>query len=103
MLHTFTGASGKQYAFNVYPAGTSFIDDGAVYIFASYNPYREYFVAYVGETGSMKDRIPGHEKWDCAKEYGADSICVLWENSLLSRLTIEQDLIEAYNPPCNKT
>ena len=103
MLHTFTGASGKQYVFNVYPASTSFIDAGAVYIFASYNPLRNYLVAYISETGSMQDRIPGHEKRDCAKEYGADSICVLWENSLSSRLAIEHDLIEAYNPPCNKT
>ena len=99
MLRTFRDVSGKQYTFNVYASSTSYIDTGGIYI----NPAGNYSVIYVGETRSMKDRIPDHEKWDCAENHGVDSMCVLWETNLLTRLAIEQDLIQAYDSPCNKT
>lgn len=102
---TFEGKSGNRYTFTAYSKDTVFNDVAAVYIFTKRTRNSEgrykYTLLYVGETESLKDRIPSHEKWSCVNRYGVNSICIHRDDSKSSRLTKESDLIDNYNPPCN--
>ncbi len=101
----FTGKSGKKYTFNVYPLGTKFKDIRAVYAFTKRTPKENTHtqaVLYVGESEKLGDRISNHEKLECVKPLGCNCICVHSEDNEVARMAKEKDLIENYDPPCNK-
>ena len=98
---TWLGKSGKAYAYKVYKIGTEFNDIGGNYIFAKLTQANKLTPQYVGETQSLKDRLPNHEKLPCAKRNGATHIHVHANGSSAARLAEEKDLIAAFNPPCN--
>ena len=98
---TWTGQSGKSYTYYVYEIGTRFRDVGGNYIFAKVTPSNRWASQYIGETQSLTDRIPGHEKLPCAQRNGATHVHVHENNSNAARLAEEKDLIAANNPPCN--
>jgi hypothetical protein len=102
---TLKGQS-SSYQFEAYPIDATFNAVGAVYVFTkrtvdpsgsgSHTPI------YIGQTDSLADRIPNHEKWPCIKRENANCICVQLDDSERSRLQKEADLITAYHPPCNE-
>ena len=101
---TFKGRFGA-YAFEVYTTNTIFNPAGAVYIFSKRTPspngtYKHTFL-YIGETRSLKDRIPNHEKWHCVRNYGVNCICVHRDNDANSRRQKEIDLLSVNKAPCN--
>ena len=67
---TFHGNTGT-YNFGVYTTDTVFIDVGAVYIFSKRvvgaDGKGTHTFLYIGETHSLEDRIPYHEKWPCVQ------------------------------------
>ena len=102
---TFNGKTGS-YKFEVYPIDTTFNAVGAVYIFTkrtvdSTGKGTHTFI-YIGQTDSLADRIPNHEKWPCIKRNNANCICVHLDNSEQSRRRKEEDLITGNDAPCNK-
>jgi hypothetical protein len=101
---TFKGKTGS-YSFEVYSADTSFNAVGAVYIFTKRTVDAEgkgsHTLLYIGQTDSLKDRIPNHEKWPCVKRNGVNCICVHRDDDENSRLAKETDLRAANNTPCN--
>lgn len=101
---TFKGKVGA-YAFEVYTTDTVFNSVGAVYIFSkrirSLNGTYKHTFLYIGETHSLKDRIPNHEKWHCVSNYGVNCICVHRDNDANSRLHKEIDLLSLNKTPCN--
>ena len=103
---TFQGKTGT-YNFGVYTTDTVFIGVGAVYIFSkrivdSDGRGRHSFL-YIGQTNSLEDRIPYHEKWSCAQQRGANCICVHQDDEAQSRLEKERDLLLANPTPCNES
>ena len=101
---TFKGKFGT-YAFEVYTTNTVFNSVGAVYILSKRTPgsdgtYRHTFL-YIGETHSLKDRIPNHEKWHCAENHGVNCICVHQDNDANSRRHKELDLLSINKTLCN--
>jgi hypothetical protein len=102
---TFKGKVGP-YNFGVYTTDTVFIDTGAVYIFSKRvvdsNGRGRHTFLYIGQTHSLEDRIPYHEKWSCAQRNGVNCICVHQDDDASSRTSKEADLLAASNPPCNK-
>ena len=101
---TFSGQDAK-YAFEVYPLDTTFNAIGAVYVFTkrtmdSSGKGSHTFI-YIGQTDSLADRIPNHEKWPCIKQNGANCICVHRDDNEQSRLSKETDLCAANSTPCN--
>lgn len=101
----FEGRTGR-YNFEVYPIDTVFNPVGAVYIFSkrrmdavSGKGLHEF--VYVGETSSLADRIPSHEKFAAALYHGANCICVHRDENEVSRLAKETDLRAASLTPCN--
>lgn len=100
-----TGASGKKYAFLVYPWGTSFKPLGGVYAITRATPNQSggqtHTILYVGQTGDLSERFDDHHKEDCFNKRSANCHCVHLEANEKTRLAIESDLIANYNPPCN--
>ena len=93
---TWTGKSGSQYEYTVYLMdSTNWSDVPGNYIFAglSGNVSKP---AYIGETQSFKDRLPGHEKKPCAIRNGASHIHAHVNNGgQAARRAEEADLIDA--------
>ncbi len=102
---TLTGASDIKYAFNVYPYGTEFKAIGAVYYISKRTEKADgtgsHDKIYIGETGDLSERFDNHHKEPCFKMYNANCISIHQESNENKRLIIEEDLIDAYNPPCN--
>jgi hypothetical protein len=103
---TFTGASGTDYKFNVYPWDTNFEEDyGAVYFVTErrrkpdggYSHTR----IYIGQTEDLSTRFDNHHKQDCFDEHNANCVCVHEEQDEDTRIEVEKDLINKYHPPCN--
>ena len=101
---TFKGKT-KTYNFGVYTTDTVFIDVGAVYIFSKRvigsDGRGTHTFLYIGQTSSLEDRIPYHEKWPFAQRNGVNCICVHQDDDANSRLKKEQDLLDANPTPCN--
>lgn len=98
----FKDLCGTSHRFEVYPQGTTFKDVGGVYMFTKINANGTQNVLYVGETGSFRDRPLGwgHEEWGAATRMGLTHICVLQTSN---RVSIQDKLIEGFQPSLNKT
>jgi predicted GIY-YIG superfamily endonuclease len=101
---TFEGKFGT-YAFEIYTTDTIFNSVGAVYIFSkrdvNLDGSGKHSFLYIGQTHSLKERIPNHEKWHCVRSYGTNCICVHRDNDANSRLRKEIDLRAVNKTPCN--
>ena len=91
-----------HYRFFVHRPYTNWADVGGLYIFSYVTESNEWCPLYVGETKSLSDRIPGHEKWREAVTLGATHIHAKAESSRDNRLRIERELIQAYQPYLNE-
>jgi hypothetical protein len=101
---TFSGTSGN-YEFEVYSLNTAFNAVGAIYIFTKRTVDASgrgtHALIYIGQTDSLADRIPNHEKWPCIRRNDANCICVHRDDNEQSRLKKETDLLAAFTTPCN--
>ena len=103
---TLTGGSGKKYQFNVYPLDTEFKALGAVYYISKRTKKADdtggtHEQIYIGETGDLSDRFDNHHKEECFAIYEANCVSIHQESDERTRLDIESDLIDPYDPPCN--
>ena len=104
---TFTGASGTNYEFNVYPWGTSFKKDfGAIYFVTNRTQKSDggysHTRIYVGETEALSTRFDNHHKQACFDSYNKNCVCVYGEQDENERFEIEQNILAHYDPPCNE-
>jgi len=102
---TLKGQSGTEYDFNVYKWDTDFEDIGAVYYISKRTEkpdgYGTHTKIYIGQTGDMLERFGDHHKSECFENHDVNAISIHQEANESTRLTIEEDLIDALNPPCN--
>lgn len=100
---TFKGKSGKSYEYQVFSLWPSLKDEPGNYAFA-YDSGSTISPKYFGETNSLKSRVnENHERWACAKRNGANCVCAhLTSGGVDVRRAEEQDLVDAYDPPCNR-
>jgi predicted GIY-YIG superfamily endonuclease len=102
---TFTGQSGTQYSFHVYPIDQEFKSVGAVYAvtrrYKNPNAGYSHEIIYVGETSDLSTRFESHHKASCFTRHNANCICTHREDDEDSRLTIEDDLVKQHDPACN--
>ena len=102
----FTGVSGSKYEFTAYSRNTEFKAVGAVYFMtrrqkksgAKYS----HTLIYVGETGDLSGRPLSHHRKACFDKEGANCVCIYLEGTKTTRLKIETDLRDNYDPPCNQ-
>jgi len=100
---TFTGKSGKTYQYYLYPMWPDLQAKPGNYVFA-YNDGKTISPKYFGESQSLQERCSdAHERCACAINKGANCIGAhLSSSSADARRLEEQDLIDAYSPPCNR-
>ncbi len=100
-----SGKSGTEYAFDLYPTGTTFKPLGAVYIItmrvAKPTGGGTHTYIYVGETGDLSTRFDGHHKQECFDNNEVNCIGIHLDDSEDSRLSKESDLHEGHDWPCN--
>ena len=100
-----TGASGRAYAFAVYPRADAFKPLGAVFFLAKRIPFAEgeaeYTWIFVGESADISRRPfdPAHKP--CVDRHEANCVCLLMEDDAQARAAVVADLRRAYAPPCN--
>ena len=97
------GASGKKYKYWIYSIDTRFKDEPGNYIFTKLNSAGKWTPVYIGETQSLRDRLPNHEKLPCVNQNGGTHLHAhLTSGGQQARLAEETDLVQKFNPPCNK-
>ncbi len=101
----WTGKSGTDYRFEVYPLGTEFVPLPGVYIFCVLTG-GVYKALYVGETDSLYDRLNArlddHDGFERARAYGVSHVGAMLVDNPTQRLRIEIDLRHGMNPVCNR-
>jgi hypothetical protein len=101
-----TGISGSSYTFTVYSQDTVFAAVGGVYaITRRYQKPDGNFthdIIYIGQTSNLSERFDTHHRLDCFNRRNWNCICAFSDADESSRLTRERDLIDAYDPPCNR-
>lgn len=102
---TWTGKSGKNYVFGLYPFDTEFKPVSGIYVFARRIGQTGAEALYVGETQSFYDRlnagIHDHDGFERASRAGATHIGVMRVGYPTERLRIETDLRHGLSPRCN--
>ncbi len=93
--------SWSSFQFTVYTANTTWNDVAGIYIFCGLNPQNQWVSLYIGQADSFRKRIPSHEQWSQAVQLGATHIHALVVPQAASRDTIEEHLIETYQPVLN--
>lgn len=97
----WSGLSGKAYTYEAHPVNTSWNNVPGNYIFAKQTA-SGWVALYIGETGNLKNRLSGHEKYPCAVNNGITHILAHVSSNIEAvRKAEEIDLINRWNPPCN--
>lgn len=97
----WNGKSGKSYDYSVLNIDTGWKDLPGNYIFAKKGT-SGWMAIYIGQTDSLKDRLPSHEKRICAVRNGATHIHAhVNQNGERARKNEEADLIKHHQPTCN--
>jgi len=98
----WTGESGNTYKYWIHPIGAPFKDAAGNYIFAKETEANRWRPIYIGQTGSLRDRLTSHEKEECARKNGATHIHAHTnDKGEQARLDEETDLVRKWNPACN--
>lgn len=92
--------NGSFLEFKVYDSNTGWNDVAGLYIFA-YSRGSTWYAHYVGQTTSLQDRLPCHERWLEAVANGTTHIHALSVSSKADRDRWEQMLIKHLQPPMN--
>ena len=97
------GASGQSYEYEVLSFSANWNDVPGNYIFAK-QMNNTWEPVYIGETSSLKDRITtSHEKYPCVFSHGFTHVHAHGSNSSqVIRRQEETDLLNRFNPPCNR-
>lgn len=89
------------HEFSVNQYGANWIDTGGLYIFAGVTPQNQWKAYYIGKAESFQNRIPSHERWQEAVRLGATHVHARAVSPEATRVQVEAQLIQAYQPPLN--
>lgn len=76
-------------------------DCGGVYIFCGVNQQNQWVALYVGLCECFCDRLTNHDRWEEAVALGATHVHARAEKLEATRASLEEQLIQAYQPPLN--
>lgn len=98
----WSGASGANYTYWVYPFGQTFTGAPGNYIFGRLEGGQTMIPLYIGQTADLSERFDNHHKWDAARRERATHILVhANRNGEAARLAEERDLVRKWMPCCN--
>jgi hypothetical protein len=99
---SWTGQSGKDYAYEVFPADAVFQPLPGNYIYAGQSEDGAWIPFYIAQTRDLHQRLEGHVTMSEAMTRGATHIhahyCTVGQ---AARCTEERDLIMRWRPECN--
>ena len=96
------GASEKGYIYEIHPIeGTTWSDVPGNYIFAKLSKPHTWKATYIGETESLKDRIPNHNELPCIQRNKCTHVHAHVNRDSQARLAEEKDLLANHTTPCN--
>ena len=72
-----------------------------IYMFCRLESQGTYTPLYIGQAGSLKQRIPQHEQWPRAVQQGASFVLAALVPIQIDRDNIERQLIQHFNPTLN--
>lgn len=100
---TLEDASGNKYDFQVHKPNVDWKNVAGLYGFASQLANGNWFIHYIGQTGSLKTRHNenDHERWEDGIKDGATHIMARVETNETTRLAVEKALISHYKPRMN--
>jgi hypothetical protein len=99
----WSGKSGKEYKYQVYPLDASFNPGPANYIYAKQSEDGGWTPLYIAQTRDLHQRLESFEKQDLAVQNGATHIHVhIIPESRAARCDEERDLILNWQPVCNE-
>ena len=90
-----------NWEFEVHEHSADWNEVAGLYIFAGLNSEGRWLALYIGSTESLAERLPNHPKWPEAVRLGATHIHARVEQHKETRLALEQELIQACQPPLN--
>lgn len=99
------GKSGEKYSgFEIFEKNDDdILECGAIYVFLHKKENNKYQILYIGQSKNPERRMSDHEKWPCVTRHGCTHIAIKkTPGGKTVRCNIEKDLIQHYNPPCNK-
>jgi len=102
---SFTGRSGRSYAFRIYVWGTRFKPVAGVYIVASRaidpGAAPTYEPVFIGMAGDLSEILKDHPRSECFEMYYANVVGVLQIDDEQERAAMFADLVNGLAPPCN--
>lgn len=102
---SFTGRSGRSYAFRIYVWGTRFKPVAGVYIVASRSidpgAAPTYEPVFIGMAGDLSEILKDHPRSECFEMYYANVVGVLQIDDEQERAAMFADLVNGLAPPCN--
>ena len=99
----WTGQSGTEYQYEIYPLSTEFRPLPGNYMYAGQSEAGEWVPLYIAQTRDMHQRLEGHEKLQTALANGATHIHMHYcDKGQATRCTEDRDLIVHWRPVCNE-
>lgn len=95
-------SSGITLEFEVLRKDAPWNDVAGIYAFGNPAPNGTYYVHYVGQASSFKERIGNHERWNEATHLGATHVLAMAVPTQPNRDKLEQILIAELRPALNK-
>jgi hypothetical protein len=98
----WTGQSGKEYQYEVFPFETSFRPLPGNFIYASQSADGSWTPIYIAQTRDLHQRLEGHVKLEDAVAGGATHLHAHYcSEGQASRCSEERDLVLQWRPVCN--
>jgi hypothetical protein len=99
---SWSGQSGTEYLYEVYPIGTPFRPLSGNYIYARQSEDGSWIPIYIAQTRDLHQRLEGHVTVDDAIANGATHVHIHYCTAgQAARCTEERDLILRWQPVCN--
>jgi hypothetical protein len=98
----WSGESGAEYQYEVYPIDSSFQALPGNFIYAKQNEDGAWVPVYIAQTRDMHQRLEGHVTVDDAIANGATHIHAHYcSTGQAARCSEERDLVHTWHPVCN--
>ena len=98
------GGSGTEYTYEIHTIGTTFKDIPGNYVFMKETEAETWTVLYIGETGSLADRLndpDSHHKIECVRDEGGEHLGTHASSADEGeRKKEEDDLLATRSPAC---
>lgn len=99
----WSGASGAEYQYEIYPLDATFRPLPGNYIYAKQTEDGYWVPVYIAQTRDLHQRLEGHVKLEDAVAHGATHLHAHYCSAgQAARCTEERDLIQHWQPVCNE-